>query len=42
MTSQIAFSRRFGELEKTQGHIANNFQVRHVSVISNLDPEGRL
>ena len=40
--SQIAFSRRFGELEKTQGHVANNFQVRHVSVISNLDPEGRL
>lgn len=40
--SQIAFSRRFGELETTQGHIANNFTVRHVSVISNLDPEGRL
>jgi alpha-ketoglutarate-dependent 2,4-dichlorophenoxyacetate dioxygenase len=40
--NQIAFSRRFGELEKTQGHIANNFQVKHVSVISNLDPEGKL
>lgn len=39
---QIAFSRRFGELEKTQGHIANNFTVKHVSEISNLDPEGRL
>ena len=39
---QIAFSRRFGDLEKTQGHIANNFQVRHVSVISNLDPDGKL
>jgi alpha-ketoglutarate-dependent 2,4-dichlorophenoxyacetate dioxygenase len=39
---QIAFSRRFGELEKTQGHIANNFTVKHVSVISNLDPEGKL
>jgi alpha-ketoglutarate-dependent 2,4-dichlorophenoxyacetate dioxygenase len=40
--AQIAFSRRFGDLEKTQGHIANNFTVRHVSVISNLDPEGKL
>lgn len=39
---QIAFSRRFGDLEKTQGHIANNFTVKHVSVISNLDPEGKL
>jgi alpha-ketoglutarate-dependent 2,4-dichlorophenoxyacetate dioxygenase len=40
--AQIAFSRRFGDLEKTQGHIANNFQVKHVSEISNLDPEGKL
>jgi alpha-ketoglutarate-dependent 2,4-dichlorophenoxyacetate dioxygenase len=40
--SQIDFSRRFGELEKTQGHIANNFTVKHVSEISNLDPDGRL
>src|SRR5258707_14064528 len=40
--AQIAFSRRFGDLEKTQGHIANNFSVKHVSVISNLDPEGKL
>jgi alpha-ketoglutarate-dependent 2,4-dichlorophenoxyacetate dioxygenase len=40
--AQIAFSRRFGDLEKTQGHIANNFTVKHVSVISNLDPEGKL
>jgi alpha-ketoglutarate-dependent 2,4-dichlorophenoxyacetate dioxygenase len=40
--AQIAFSRRFGALETTQGHIANNFQVKHVSVISNLDPEGKL
>ena len=40
--AQIAFSRRFGELEKTQGHIANNFQVKHVSEISNLDPGGKL
>lgn len=39
---QTAFSRRFGDLEKTQGHIANNFTVKHVSVISNLDPEGKL
>ena len=30
-TQQIAFSRRFGELEKTQGHIANNFQGRSTS-----------
>src|SRR3954464_834937 len=40
--AQIAFSRRFGDLEKTQGHIANNFQVKHVSEISNLDPNGNL
>jgi alpha-ketoglutarate-dependent 2,4-dichlorophenoxyacetate dioxygenase len=40
--AQIAFSRRFGELEKTQGHIANNFSVKHVSIISNLDPDGKL
>jgi len=40
--AQIAFSRRFGELEKTQGHIANNFQVKHVSEITNLDPDGKL
>ena len=40
--AQIAFSRRFGDLEKTQGHIANNFQVNHVSEITNLDPDGKL
>ena len=40
--AQIAFSRRFGDLEKTQGHIANNFQVKHVSEITNLDPNGKL
>ena len=40
--AQIAFSRRFGDLEKTQGHIANNFQVKHVSEITNLDPDGKL
>jgi alpha-ketoglutarate-dependent 2,4-dichlorophenoxyacetate dioxygenase len=40
--SQIAFSRRFGDLEKTQGHIANNFTVKHISEISNLDPDGKL
>ena len=34
--SQIAFSSRFGALETTQGHIANNFTVKQVSVISNL------
>src|SRR5258707_564890 len=40
--NQIAFSRRFGDLEKTQGHIANNFTVKHISEISNLDPDGNL
>ena len=40
--AQIAFSSRFGELGTTQGHIANNFSVKHVSVISNLDPDGEL
>ena len=29
--SQIAFSSRFGTLETTQGHIANNFTVKQVS-----------
>ena len=28
---QIAFSSRFGALESTQGHIANNFQVKQIS-----------
>jgi alpha-ketoglutarate-dependent 2,4-dichlorophenoxyacetate dioxygenase len=40
--NQIAFSSRFGALETTQGHIANNFTVKQVSVISNLDPNGKL
>ena len=40
--SQIAFSSRFGALETTQGHIANNFQVKQISEISNLDPNGKL
>ena len=39
---QIAFSSRFGALESTQGHIANNFQVKQISEISNLDPQGKL
>src|SRR5688572_20219401 len=40
--SQIALSSRFGTLETTQGRIANNFTVKQVSVISNLDPNGKL
>lgn len=40
--AQIAFSKRFGELETTQGHIANNFTVKQVSEITNLDPQGNL
>jgi alpha-ketoglutarate-dependent 2,4-dichlorophenoxyacetate dioxygenase len=40
--SQIAFSRRFGELEKTHAHVANNHTNKPVSVISNLDPSGKL
>ncbi len=40
--SQITFSSRFGALETTQGHIANNFQVKQISEISNLDPSGKL
>lgn len=40
--AQIAFSRRFGALEKTHAHVANNHTNKPVSVISNLDPEGRL
>jgi alpha-ketoglutarate-dependent 2,4-dichlorophenoxyacetate dioxygenase len=40
--AQMAFSRRFGELEKTHGHVANAHTNKPVSVISNLDPDGRL
>jgi alpha-ketoglutarate-dependent 2,4-dichlorophenoxyacetate dioxygenase len=40
--AQIAFSKRFGALETTQGHIANNFTVKQVSEITNLDPQGNL
>lgn len=40
--SQIAFSRRFGDLEKTHAHIANNHTNKPVSVISNLAPDGKL
>ena len=40
--AQIAFSSRFGALESTQGHIANNFTVKQVSEITNLDPQGQL
>ncbi len=40
--TQIAFSSRFGPLESTQGHIANNYTVKQVSVISNLDADGKL
>lgn len=40
--AQIAFSKRFGALETTQGHIANNFTVKQVSVITNLTPDGKL
>jgi alpha-ketoglutarate-dependent 2,4-dichlorophenoxyacetate dioxygenase len=40
--AQIAFSRRFGELEKTHAHVANNHTNKPVSVISNLDPGGKL
>jgi alpha-ketoglutarate-dependent 2,4-dichlorophenoxyacetate dioxygenase len=40
--AQIAFSRRFGGLEKTYGHIANNFKSSHVSKITNLDENGDL
>ena len=40
--AQIAFSRRFGALEKTHAHVANNHTNKPVSVISNLDPDGKL
>lgn len=40
--AQIAFSRRFGELEKTHAHVANNHTNKPVSVISNLGPDGKL
>jgi alpha-ketoglutarate-dependent 2,4-dichlorophenoxyacetate dioxygenase len=40
--SQIAFSRRFGELGKTYAHVANNFQSGHISRITNLDENGEL
>ncbi len=40
--SQIAFSGRFGDLEKTHAHVANNHTNKPVSVISNLGPDGKL
>ncbi len=40
--SQIAFSRRFGNLEKTEPHAANNYTPSHVAVMTNVDENGQL
>jgi alpha-ketoglutarate-dependent 2,4-dichlorophenoxyacetate dioxygenase len=40
--SQIAFSRRFGTLEKTEPHAANNYTPSHVAVMTNVDENGQL
>ena len=40
--NQIAFSRRFGDLEKTHAHVGNAHTNKPVSVISNLSVEGKL
>ncbi|GGJ05557.1 TauD/TfdA dioxygenase family protein [Neoroseomonas lacus] len=40
--SQIAFSRRFGPLEKTEPHAANNYTPSHVAVITNVDENGQI
>ena len=40
---QIAFSRRFGELEETINSIANNPKVaRQIAFLANIDPDGNL
>jgi len=40
--AQIAFSRRFGALEKTHAHVGNAHTNKPVSVISNLSADGKL
>jgi alpha-ketoglutarate-dependent 2,4-dichlorophenoxyacetate dioxygenase len=40
--AQIAFSRGFGDLEKTHAHVGNAHTNKPVSVISNLSSEGKL
>jgi len=40
--TQMAFSRNFGELERMEAHPANNFNPGHISVMTNLDPQGNL
>ena len=40
--AQIAFSRRFGPLEKTYPNISNNFTAGYVACMTNLDENGKL
>ena len=40
--SQMRFSRYFGTLEMMEAHPANNYNPGHVSVMTNLDPNGNL
>jgi alpha-ketoglutarate-dependent 2,4-dichlorophenoxyacetate dioxygenase len=40
--SQMRFSRYFGTLEMMEAHPANNYNPGHISVMSNLDPDGNL
>jgi alpha-ketoglutarate-dependent 2,4-dichlorophenoxyacetate dioxygenase len=39
---QIAFSRRFGPLEMTEPHAANNYTPSQVAVMTNVDENGQL
>ena len=40
--TQIAFSSRFGPLQSTYAHIANNHQASQISVVTNLDENGEV
>jgi len=40
--AQIAFSKRFGSLEKTYANIGNNFTEGYVACMTNLDKDGNL
>lgn len=40
--TQEAFSRNFGVLETMEAHAANNYQPTHISVMTNLDANGKL
>lgn len=40
--SQMRWSRHFGTLERMEAHPANNYNPGHISVMTNLDDDGKL